>query len=272
MVARQQPLGKLKSYQNRASHKWSAVDSRQREALILEFAPLIKPIAARLANRLPPSVSMDDLMSAGVIGLIDAIEKFDPAKQVQFKTYAEFRIRGAMIDELRQMDWVPRSVRKKAHMLARAYEAVEGAKGGPAEPEEVAAALGEDMEGFYQLLQEVRGLSLITESELARMCPDLKCDSLLSLLSGENGNGDPLQALGLAELRQVLAAAIEQLPEKERLVVTLYYYEELTMREIALVMNYTESRISQLQTQAVLRLRRKLHSYFPEKKSRQTRE
>jgi len=204
------------------------------------------------------------LESAGIIGLMDAIEKFDPTRNIQFKTYAEFRIRGAMLDELRALDWVPRSARNKASQLEKAYGKIENAQGRPAEEEEVIAELGVDREGFYRLLQEVRGISLINESELSRLCPTLGDTNVLDLL-GNSEKADPLHALGLAELREVLAAAIKRLPEKERLVLALYYYEELTMREIAEIMDYTESRISQLHTQAIFRMRKHLHKYFQEK-------
>jgi len=264
MATTQRALKKLKSYAKNASRENGWQDSAKREALILDHAPLIKHIAARLAMRLPRSISTDDLMSAGIIGLMDAIEKFDPSKNIQFKTYAEFRIRGAMLDELRLLDWVPRSIRKKASLLEDAYDRVQTVKGRPAEEEEVSAELGLDLESFHHLLQEVRGLSLISENELARLCPDLTYENLVDLFIGSS-EGDPLRSLGLGEVRKVIAEAIAKLPEKERLVLTLYYYEELTMREIAEVMSYTESRVSQLHTQAILRMRKRLRRYFPER-------
>ena len=264
MATIQQAISKLKSYSKSEYREAKRQDITERDGLILRNAHLVKHIAARLACRLPPSVSVEDLESAGIIGLMDAIEKFDPTRNIQFKTYAEFRIRGAMLDELRALDWVPRSARHKANQLEKAYGRIENAKGRPAEEEEVIAELGVDREVFYRLLQEVRGFSLLSESELSRLCPNLGDTNLLDLL-GKNEKADPLHALGLAELREVIAAAIKRLPEKERLVLALYYYEELTMREIAEIMDYTESRISQLHTQAVLRMRKYLHNYFPEK-------
>jgi RNA polymerase sigma factor for flagellar operon FliA len=233
------------------------------EALVLKHAQLIKHIAARLATKLPPTLSTEDLVSAGVIGLIDAIKKFDPSKKIQFRTYARFRIRGAMLDQLRLLDWVPRSVRRKGNLLKEALDRVESAKGWPADDEEVSAELGLDLESYHLLLQEVRGMALIGEHELARFFPDLSCASVADLCHDDGGE-DPFQATGLAELRDFIAEAIARLPDKERLVVTLYYYEELTMREIAEIMNYTESRVSQLHTRAILRMRRRLRRYFPE--------
>jgi RNA polymerase sigma factor for flagellar operon FliA len=235
----------------------------ERDALVLKHAQLIKQIAARLAPRLPPTLNTEDLVSAGIIGLIDAIKKFDPAKKIQFRTYARFRIRGAMLDQLRLLDWVPRSVRKKENLLRRAFDRVESAKGWPADDEEVSAELGLDLESYHLLLQEVRGMALIGEHELARFFPELSCDSVADLGHGDDGE-NPLHAAGFAELRDVIAEAIARLPDKERLVVTLYYYEELTMREIADIMNYTESRVSQLHTRAIVRMRRRLRRYFPE--------
>jgi RNA polymerase sigma factor for flagellar operon FliA len=264
MATIQQAISKLKSYSKSEYRQANRQDITKRDGLILQHAHLVKHIAARLASRLPPSVSVEDLESAGIIGLMDAIEKFDPTRKIQFKTYAEFRIRGAMLDELRALDWVPRSARHKATQLEKAYGKIENAQGRPAEEEEVIAELGVDREVFYRLLQEVRGFSLISESELNRLCPTLGDTNVLDLLSNSD-KADPLHALGLAELRGVIAAAIKRLPEKERLVLALYYYEELTMREIAEIMDYTESRISQLHTQAILRMRKHLHNYFPEK-------
>jgi RNA polymerase sigma factor for flagellar operon FliA len=235
----------------------------EREALVLGHAQLIKQIATRLATRLPPTLNTEDLVSAGTIGLIEAIKRFDPSRKIQFTTYATFRIRGAMLDQLRVLDWVPRSVRRKESLLQKTRDRVESAKGSPADDEEVSAELGMDLESYHLLLQEVRGMALIGEYELARFFLELPCDSVADLSHGDEGD-DPFQCTGFAELRDFIAEAIAQLPDKERLVVTLYYHEELTMREIAEIMNYTESRISQLRTRAILRMRRRLRRYFPE--------
>jgi RNA polymerase sigma factor for flagellar operon FliA len=264
MATIQQAIRKIKSYSKTEYREAGRQDIPERDRLILQHAHLVKHIAARLASRLPPSVSIEDLESSGIIGLMDAFEKFDPTRNIQFKTYAEFRIRGAMLDELRSLDWVPRSARHKANQLEKAYGKIENAQGRPAEEDEVIEELGLDPEAFYRLLQEVRGLSLLSESELSGLCPGLGDANFPDLLSASE-EADPLQALGLVELREVVATAIERLPQKERLVLSLYYYEELTMKEIAEIMDYTESRISQLHTQAVLRMRKHLHNYFPEK-------
>jgi RNA polymerase sigma factor FliA len=233
----------------------------EKDQRIREYAPLVKTLAGRLAARLPSHVSQDDLLSAGILGLLDAVDKFDSEKGVEFKSYAEYRIRGAMLDELRSMDWVPRSVRKNAKRLQEAYVKVEKDKMRPAEDEEVAAELGVDLEGFYQLLEETRGITLVSKEDLG--------DAVGTGAQGEDAfmarsgaNSDPLDFLRNHEVKDVIAKAVQRLPEHEKMVMTLYYYEELTMKEIGGVMGYTESRVSQLHTQALIRLRNSLKPYF----------
>lgn len=233
----------------------------ERDRLINEYAPLVKTIAGRLAIRLPQHISQDDLHSAGIMGLLDAIEKFDEGKGVKFKSYAEFRIRGAMIDELRSMDWVPRSVRKNAKKLEQAYSKVEHVKMRRARDEEVAEEMEVDLKTFHKLLDETRGISIINEYEIVNNLPKEGVD-ILGILNLDGGPSNPLDSLKLTEIREVLAQAIESLPKNERIVIALYYYEELTMKEIGTVMGYTESRISQLHTKAVIRLRNSLKGYF----------
>jgi RNA polymerase sigma factor for flagellar operon FliA len=232
-------------------------DAAQREALILEHTPLIRYVAGRVAMRLPPHVPLEDLYSAGVLGLIDAVDKFDPRQNVKFKTYAEFRIRGAILDELRAMDWVPRSVRKKSSKVEDAYHKIQNQLGRAASDEEVASALGISLDEFFHLLDEVKGVNLLSLDDQNNLLGQLDSEQVLEAL-GREDNEDPLTQLGLAELRRQVAAAIEGLPEKEKLVVSLYYYDELTMREIGEVLGYTESRISQMHTKAILRLRARL--------------
>ena len=230
-------------------------DPRKRDEIILEYAPQVKFIAHRLAMRLPPHIELDDLISSGVIGLIDAIEKFDPSRNIQFKTYAEFRVKGAMLDELRSQDWVPRSVRQKAAVLERTYAEIEQRVGRPASDEEVADALNMRMEAFYDLLNRSKGLSLISiETEDEDSLLNRKILESLTVDIGEN----PLTALKNKELQKILSNMIDQLPDKERTVVSLYYYEELTMKEVGKVLEITESRVSQIHTQAMLRMRGKL--------------
>jgi RNA polymerase sigma factor FliA len=234
----------------------------EREKLILQYAPLVKTIAGRLGMRLPQHVGQDDLVSAGIMGLLDAVDKFNEDKGVAFKSYAEFRIRGAMLDELRAMDWVPRSVRRNARKLEAAFAKVENETMRPAADEEVAEELGIDMEAYYGLLEETRGISVISEDELGQALPAGGSDHHPKRTPGGMIPDNPSDSLDLTEIRDVIAGAIEKLPKKERTVVSLYYYEELTMKEIGNVMEYTESRISQLHTKAVLRLRGALRGYF----------
>ena len=244
------------------------VDSIWQEQMIMQYAPLIKYIASRLALRLPSHISLDDLISSGIIGLIDAIHKFDPSKNISFKTYAEFRIKGAILDELRSLDWIPRSVRKKSHVLEKAYAELEKTHGRPAEPEEVCQALGLELEEFYQLLDETKSVSLVELEgvrKTVRTGPELPDNDLPEILLDENVR-DPFLSLHFSELQDIMVKAIDILPDKEKLLISLYYYEELTMKEIGQIMGYTESRISQLHTQAMLRLRGKLREYFQVKK------
>lgn len=247
----------LKKYSQGDLAGITAKDPAERERLISEYASLVKRIAARLGSRLPSHINQKDLLSAGIMGLLDAIDKFDVEKGTEFKSYAEYRIRGAMLDELRSLDWVPRSVRKNARRLQEAYFKVEKEKMRPAEDHEVARELGLELESFYQLLDEARGVSIISKEEIGSAFAQNDADEFLA------GNEvSPLDALKLRELRDMVSKAIQRLPENERMAVTLYYYEELTMKEIGEVLGYTESRISQLHTKAVLRLRSSLRSYF----------
>ena len=236
----------------------SLLSSEEREALILEHTPVIRFVAGRIAMRLPAHVPLDDLYSAGVLGLIDAVDKFDPEQNVKFKTYAEFRIRGAILDELRAMDWVPRSVRKKGSQLEDVYQRLQHQLGREPADEEVAEELRLPLEEFYGLLDEVKGVNLLSLDDPDNpLLGHLDSEQVLAALGREDGE-DPLARLGLAELRGQVAQAIAGLPEKEKLVVSLYYYDELTMREIGQVLGYTESRISQMHTKAILRLRARL--------------
>jgi RNA polymerase sigma factor for flagellar operon FliA len=257
------PLGikKLKRYRQSGSLKETKKNGEERERLIIEYAPLVKTIAGRLRMKLPSHVGQDDLLSAGTIGLLDAIDKFDKTKGVEFKSYAEFRIRGAMIDELRSMDWVPRSVRKNEKRLQDAYAKVEKVKMRPAKDEEVANELDVDLEEFYRLLDQVRGTSILNEEEICDLAPQGAMDSKWTTNWAIKGT-DPFQSVRFNEVKKVIAEAIERLPKNERTVMTLYYYEELTMKEIGNIMGYTESRVSQLHTKSVLRLRNSLRTYF----------
>jgi RNA polymerase sigma factor for flagellar operon FliA len=233
----------------------------ERDQLIIRYAPWVRFIALRMAAKLPSHIQAEDLISAGIIGLIDALDKFNPAREVQFKTYAQIRIQGAMKDELRSLDWASRSVRQKAKRLEQVYATLEQGLGRPPSSEEVAASMGIKMGEFETLLDEVKGTSLISLEEIGQGPASEDRSSLLDALLTRQDQ-DPLEVLNLQDLKKALALAIDELPEKERLVLSLYYFDELTMKEVGKVLNLTESRISQLHTQATLRLRGKLKAYL----------
>ncbi|MBM4301783.1 MAG: FliA/WhiG family RNA polymerase sigma factor [Deltaproteobacteria bacterium] len=239
------------------------LDPKWQEQMVLQYAPLIKYIASRLALRLPSHISMEDLISSGIIGLIDAVQKFDPSKNINFKTYAEFRIKGAMLDELRSLDWIPRSVRKKTHLIEDAYATLQRSLGRPAEAEEVAELMGLEIGRFYQLLDETKTVSVVALEEGRKTTgghAGYLDHEVLETINDDNAR-DSFLAVHFSGLQEVMVQAIESLPDKEKLLVSLYYYEELTMKEIGQIMGYTESRISQLHTQAMYRLKHKLREY-----------
>ena len=245
---------------------WAGLTMEEKSEYVERYSPLIRYLADRLAARLPDHINKDDLVSAGVLGLIDAVDKFDPARAIMFKTYAEFRIKGAMLDELRSLDWVPRSIRKKSNQLEKLWQRLEGELGRPPSDEEAAAALSLSVVDYLKLLDEVRTINILDLDAFKAVDKTGARESrdIYDLLADENAL-DALTLLSQDEMRDVLAKSIEDLAEKERLVVTLYYHEELTMKEIGQVLGYTESRISQLHTKSLLRLRAKLRRYFEER-------
>ncbi len=230
--------------------------SQEKDKLVLEYAPLIKFIAQKIAVRLPANIELDDLISSGVIGLMDAIDKYDPTRDNKFKTYAEFRVRGAILDELRAQDWVPRSIRDKAKLLDKTMVQLEVEIGRVATEEEVCKALNMSMEEYYDLLNQVRPVSLLSIDE-SQTFSTVDKKSILNILEGTKLN-NPFNQLNMKTIKQVVTSAIEELPERQRLVLSLYYYEDLNLKEIGKVLRVTESRVSQLHAQAVSRLRNKL--------------
>jgi RNA polymerase sigma factor for flagellar operon FliA len=239
----------------------SRLSVTERDQLIIQYAPWVKFIALRMAAKLPAHIQAEDLISAGIIGLIDALDKFNPAREVQFKTYAQIRIQGAMKDELRSLDWASRSMRQKVKRLEQAYATLERELGRPPSSEEVAHSMGIKMAAFEEMLDDVKGTTLVSLEELGQAPASEDKSALLEALLTRRDQ-DPLEMLNLQDLKKALTLAITELPEKERLVLSLYYFEELTMKEVGNVLNLTESRISQLHTQAVLRLRAKLKEYL----------
>jgi len=251
-----QPSPKFKDYTNTFFSQAEPLSAEKRNELILTYTPLIKYIAARLAARLPAQVSLDDLISCGIIGLIDAINKFDISKNVQFKTYAEFRVKGAMLDELRALDWVPRSIRRKTTDLEKAYADIEKQVGRPATDEEVAQTMGLALDDFYKLLDETKSVTFMDIEFLRQKTTEANDPTLAETFAMDDR--DPFMAINLSQIRELIANAISDLPDKEKLTVSLYYQDELTMKEIGEVMGYTESRISQMHSKAMFRLRAKL--------------
>jgi RNA polymerase sigma factor for flagellar operon FliA len=235
-----------------------------RERLVLEYAPLIKYIAQKIAARLPANIELDDLISSGVIGLMDAIEKYDASRDNKFKTYAEFRIRGAILDELRAQDWVPRSVREKAKVLERCYAKIEQTKGRQATDEEVCSELNLSQDEYHDLLNQVRSVSLLSFDDISSFS---KADKRSLHGYGDNSgtrSPTPFSEVNVASVKRMIAEAINDLPEKQRLVLSLYYYEDLNLKEIGRVLDVTESRVSQLHTQAIIRLKGKLRNNWDE--------
>ena len=229
-------------------------DFRDREFLITECLPLVKFIAIRISSRLPAHVELDDLIHSGILGLMDAVKKFEPDRNVKFKTYAEQRIRGSILDGLRDLDWVPRSLRRKKKDIENAYHRLEQQFGRAATDEEVAAALELSLEDLNKSLDELKGVTLGTFMDAGE---DGEGESLISFVPDPDAE-DPQVVLQAHELQTLLKDAVDKLPTKERFVVQLYYFDELTMKEIGTLLNITESRVSQLHTKSMLRLRGKL--------------
>ncbi len=238
----------------------STVDPKVKDEIILEYAPFVRYIAQKIASRLPPNVELDDMISCGVIGLMDAIEKFDPTRDNKFKTYAEFRIRGAILDELRSQDWVPRSVREKAKLVEKTYAKLEKDLGRSATDDEVCAELQCTMDEFHELLNKSKSVSLLNIEDAAAMSKGDK--RLMVSLMETSRSANPAQAVGYKRAQEIIKDGIKSLPEKQRLVLSLYYFEDLNLKEIGQVLDVTESRVSQLHTQAILKLKAKLRNQF----------
>lgn len=229
-------------------------DRENREQIIKDYVPLVKFVAHRISSRLPSHVELDDLIHSGILGLMDAIEKFEPARNIKFKTYAELRIKGAILDGLRDLDWVPRSLRRKKKDIENAYHLLEQQMGRAATDEEVAVHLGITLEELHKNLDELKGVTLGTFVEVGE---DGEGESIISFVPDPDAE-DPHHTFQAAELKEILQVAMDVLPKKEKFVVQLYYFDELTMKEIGTLLNITESRVSQLHTKAMLRLRGKL--------------
>src|SRR5690348_12720780 len=231
-------------------------DEKARERLVVAYSPLVKFIAGRMASGLPSHVEESDLISYGLLGLIGAIERFDTEREIKFETFAVARIKGAIIDELRSLDWVPRSVRARARQVEKAHSELEAELQRAPTDEEMAAKLEVTVEEFQGILLEIANSSVLALDDLWTFA-DPEGGSQVSILDTiqDPAAVDPESEAQASELKDRLADAIESLPERERLVIALYYYENLTLREIGEVLGVTESRVSQLHTKAVLALR-----------------
>jgi len=242
-------LKNLKDYRN-------TKDPKVRDRIIVEYAPLVKFIAKKIASRLPANIELDDLISCGVIGLMDAIEKFDSSRDNKFKTYAEFRIRGSILDELRSQDWVPRSVRDKVKMIDRAYAKLESKLGRPANDEEMRQELGVNIDEYHVLLNKAKSVSVLNIDDSSLFSRTDK--KLLVNLIESRSNLNPFSSASFGNIQGRIKKYIKSLPDKQRMVLSLYYYEGLNLKEIGQVLEVTESRVSQLHSQAVVRLKTKL--------------
>jgi RNA polymerase sigma factor for flagellar operon FliA len=232
-------------------------DPAIRESFIKQYAPLVKYVAGKVAMGMPHNVEFDDLVGFGIFGLIDAIDKYDPEKNVKFKTYAVTRIRGAIFDELRQIDWVPRSVRQKTREIEAAISALEAQLGRTASDQEIAGAMGMDEAEYLRTIQKISGTSILSlndvwfsgdENDKVSIADSIEAPSSLR----------PDVMVEKDEIRKVIVDAISELPDKGKKILVLYYYEDLTLKDIGRVLEVTESRVSQLHTKAILHLRSKL--------------
>jgi RNA polymerase sigma factor FliA len=233
------------------------ISAEERERLILEHLPQVRLIARRIHDRVPDNVTLDDLISAGVVGLISAIDHFDPKHNVKLKTYAEYKIRGAILDSLRGLDWAPRQKRRMARQVETAIQAASQQLHRDPTEEEIAGELHIELEEYHHWLADLQGLGMATLE-----CADADGRDLLAY-TADDEEKQPLRLLERSELEKLLAEAIDQMPSMDRTVISLYYLEELTLREIADVVHLHQSRISQLKSQAILRLRAYLAKRWP---------
>ena len=223
-----------------------------RDQVLQEYLPLVRRVVQRLAARKPPHIELDDLTSWGIVGLLDAITKYDPKKEAMFSTYAQFRIRGAILDHLRSLDWVPRSVRQKASLIEKVTHQLEGRYGRPPSEDEIATEMGLSLDEYQDLLTKVGEMSLFSLEDLGFGTGE---ERVPKDVDPDDDDADPLHSVLTQERVSLVAEAITKLPERERMVVNLYYHDELTMKEVGAVLKLTESRVSQLHSQAMVRLK-----------------
>jgi len=248
----------IKKYQEITHADQDSMDDKHREELILKYTPIVKRIAERMAVRLPPNISKEELIGPGVLGLFDAINKFDSTRGIKFTTYANLRVKGAILDELRKMDWISRSVRRNINRIEDAIRTLELKLGRDPNDNEVAEEMGLDMDSYYRMVSRSQGVNLLSLDEL------MLDNSTPKIAKKESGQPSPIDELKVKEIKSVILKAISTLSKKEQIVMSLYYYEELTLKEISQVLSLTESRISQIHSKAIMRLRIKLKSYYEE--------
>lgn len=242
-------LRNLKDYRN-------TKDPVMKDKIVVEYAPLVKFIAQKIASKLPANIQIDDLISCGVIGLMDAIDKFDSSRDNKFKTYAEFRIRGAILDELRSQDWVPRSIREKTKVMDKATAKLEKKLGRAPKEKEIADEMGLNQEEFHSLLDKTKHVTVINIDDTAFLSKNDK-NNVFNLFD-ESRTMNPFEAINFKNNQDRIKEGIRALPEKQKLVLSLYYYEELNLKEIGQVLDVTESRVSQLHSQAIKKLKQTL--------------
>ncbi len=233
-----------------------------RDKLILHYAPLVKYVAGRIYVKVPPNVEHADLVSCGIFGLIDAIEKFDLKKNIKFETYAIARIKGAIIDELRALDWIPRSVRYKAKEVERAYVKLEQDFKRTPTDEEISNELGVTIKKLHETIKQIGNTAVIALEDTFSVGKDMEGKVGLIDVIEDGKSIEPAATFELEEMKTLLAQSIDRLPEREKTVIALYYYEGLTLKEIGEVLGVTESRVSQMHTKAILQLRAKLKQYI----------
>ena len=240
-----------------AVEAYKHVDDQEKEDLIKSYLPLVKKVVHRLSGRLPKDVDIREMLNSGIIGLVDALKKYDPKHETNFSTYAQFRIRGAILDSFRSQDWLPRSLRFKSHRIEVAYQRIEQRLGRAATDEEVSAELGLSVEDLQKMLGEVGSIVMLSFEELGFGHGEERFQAEDWLPSKSQ---DPLNKLLSTEKVGLIARALDRLPEKERLVISLYFYEELNLKEIGEILGVTESRASQIRSRALIRLKNYLRA------------
>ena len=246
----------VKKYQQASQVEQEKKDEKLKEELVLKYAPLVKNIAERMAMRLPPHICKEELIGPGILGLFDAIEKFDSTRQIKFHTYANLRIKGAILDELRKMDWISRSVRRNIHRIEDAMRSLELKLGREPDDFEVAEEMGIDIDSYHRMTMKAQGAGLLSLDDIM---PDGNAPKLSRQVSDAPS---PFDELKIKESKKIISEALSKLSKKEQLVMSLYYYDELTLKEIAKILNLTESRISQIHSKVIIKLRVKLKSYY----------